>query len=107
VQFTRGRAVAYLVALAVWLGGFLALGFGGDDSVDSVPESVVLGFLFVAACVIGAVAWLVSGETSWPRAGSAGRPSGVPRMAGFGICWVALMVGAGVPAALHAMDPSS
>ena len=91
-------------ALTVWLGGFAAVVLTGDESVDTVAEAIVLALLFAAGWVIGAVAWLVSGAAFTAADGAHREPTNRARLVSFGMCWIALLVGAGVPSALRAMD---
>ena len=104
--FTRPRALLYLTAFAVWLAAFVVILLAGGRVIVTNPgEAVLLACMFVACGVMGGIAWLISrDEEPAIRTGPVEPPgSPLPVLLSFGVCWVGLLIGLGIPAALRAI----
>jgi hypothetical protein len=104
--FTRPRALLYLSAFAVWLAAFVVILIaGGRVIVTSPGEAVLLACMFVACGVMGGIASLISREQEPAIPTGPVQPPGSPLtlLLSFGVRWVGLLIGLGIPAALRAI----
>ncbi|SDF77728.1 hypothetical protein SAMN05660662_3380 [Blastococcus aurantiacus] len=109
ITFSRGLAQAYLVALAVWVAGFVAIiltGLGGGAEASAGPVAVLLTLLFGAAVGMLAVAVRLSEADGPIRSTAAPSPFAPPVrwLLLLGFRWTFLLCGVAAPTAFRTLD---